>query len=363
MVVISEPAKELVGGGKNAKYVKECKELSLGNRSIDKIRGFEPFVNLESLWLNGNRLKKINNLDANFRIKVLCVQDNQICTLKGSLPCFKFLEQLDLSNNHLRDLDKMLDTLDRFQFLTHLNLKGNPCCEEPDYRLRVIHRMPRLKVLDMHVVTPLEKTKAAGVIGGDVQTLTVAFGKRAPLRQPEWDDKVQERSVLEQELVKEAARVRDVKIVRAADAELAQFAHNPYPDIPRGRSLPPNAGTSRAMAMWQTQQLGSTAGSSGGLEHTWPAGASGTGEMPWSTSKPRSADAASDSPYRPKDVLVLYQTDVRRDLDLLQSGTTLSNRPPSGSIRFERSKYEQFVARKTAGTQGNWEVRRNTVHI
>lgn len=31
-------------------------------------------MNLECLWLNGNRLKKINNLDSNFRIKVLYAQ-------------------------------------------------------------------------------------------------------------------------------------------------------------------------------------------------------------------------------------------------------------------------------------------------
>lgn len=54
-VVFSEPCKELVGGGQNAKYLKECTELFLGGKGINKIRGFEPFVNLESLWLNDNK--------------------------------------------------------------------------------------------------------------------------------------------------------------------------------------------------------------------------------------------------------------------------------------------------------------------
>lgn len=52
----------------------ECKELYLGGKGIEKLRGFEPFVNLECLWLNNNKLKKINNLDANFRIKALYAQ-------------------------------------------------------------------------------------------------------------------------------------------------------------------------------------------------------------------------------------------------------------------------------------------------
>ena len=54
--------------------VSECTELYLGNKGIEKLRGFEPFVNLDSLWLNGNKLKKINNLDGNFRIRTLYAQ-------------------------------------------------------------------------------------------------------------------------------------------------------------------------------------------------------------------------------------------------------------------------------------------------
>lgn len=72
--VVSEPHKELVGGGENAIYIKECTELHLGSKGIEKLRGFEVFVNLESLWLNGNKLKKLNNLDAQTRLKALYAQ-------------------------------------------------------------------------------------------------------------------------------------------------------------------------------------------------------------------------------------------------------------------------------------------------
>lgn len=83
----------------------------------------------------------------------MAAQDNQICTLKGSMPLFTFLEHLDLSNNVLRNLAKQLEMLEKFAFLKHLNLKGNPLCEEPDYRLITIHAIPSLQVLDQHVVT------------------------------------------------------------------------------------------------------------------------------------------------------------------------------------------------------------------
>lgn len=64
---------------------------------------------------------------------------------------------LDLSNNKLRDLGKILDFLERFKFLKQLNLRGNPCCEEPDYRLTVLYKLPWLHIFDQHVVTASER--------------------------------------------------------------------------------------------------------------------------------------------------------------------------------------------------------------
>lgn len=54
------------------------------------------------------------------------MQDNCICTLKGSLTSFHFLDTLDLSGNQLRDLDKLMATLQKLPFLTYLNLQV--CC-------------------------------------------------------------------------------------------------------------------------------------------------------------------------------------------------------------------------------------------
>ena len=56
-------------------------------------------------------------------LRLLLLQNNRICSLKGSLIRFKFLETLDVSNNQLRNLPKLASTLSRFHFLTFLNLK------------------------------------------------------------------------------------------------------------------------------------------------------------------------------------------------------------------------------------------------
>lgn len=389
MVVISEPRKVLVGEGQNKKYVLECTELHLGSKGIEKIRGFEDFVNLESLVICGNKLKKINNLDTNTRIKSLSAEDNQICTLKGSLAFFKFLEHLDLANNQLRDLAKQLKALERFPSLKHLNLKGNPCCEEPDYRMQVILAMPQLKVLDQHVVTPAERAKAKASLGSDINSLTVAFGQRVPPKglastsnlhtgkDQDGDEEGGGRrgggSKLEVELAREAARVRELKLAREEEKEAALFQNNPHPEIPRGGKLPPNAGTTRANQQWaaKTQREDRLAASL--LPTSSNSGNSGSGPLVFLGSSPRassqvplastSASSAPSSGVSTKgkptggygDVFVLTTTRPPKT-DLIKAGTTLHHMP-HGPISFERKRYENFVQSKAAG-EGGWDLSR-----
>ena len=59
-VVLSRPMAELAVV--NAMYVKECTELHLANKGITELDGFQPFVNLEVLWINGNRLECVGLL-------------------------------------------------------------------------------------------------------------------------------------------------------------------------------------------------------------------------------------------------------------------------------------------------------------
>ena len=96
LLIVSDPSNELAV--KNARAVKDTKELYMAHRSIDVIGGFEVFVNLEVLWLNHNKvsliispitsiqsyyimlsqLTSIDSLDANIRIKSLYAFNNEI---------------------------------------------------------------------------------------------------------------------------------------------------------------------------------------------------------------------------------------------------------------------------------------------
>ena len=145
---------------KTRKYVKDCTEIVLSKRKINKLVNFEIFTNLEALWLTDNRLRSITGLDANFRIKILCCANNRINTLVGSIQKMKFLEVLYLNNNKLKNLELCLTYLKEFSFLKNLNLFGNPIAEEPEYRPRVVDAIKSLEILDRHKISIIERIKA-----------------------------------------------------------------------------------------------------------------------------------------------------------------------------------------------------------
>jgi hypothetical protein len=149
---------------KNRKYATECTEAHLsGKGAVELSENFRHFVSLEVVWFNGNRLSRLNNLEYNFRIREVYVQDNRLVSLAG-IQRLKFLRVLMASNNQLRNLDKQLTLFERFAFLKKLDLFDNPVAEEPDYRLRLIYQVPQVDILDRRSVKGPERLKADEVV-------------------------------------------------------------------------------------------------------------------------------------------------------------------------------------------------------
>lgn len=48
---------------KNAKYAKELTEVHLSDRKITQLERFEDFPNLEVVWLNGNKVRRVTSVD------------------------------------------------------------------------------------------------------------------------------------------------------------------------------------------------------------------------------------------------------------------------------------------------------------
>merc|ERR1719326_1711277 len=110
-----------------------------------------------------NRLTRLENLEYNFRIREIFVQDNRLVSLSGLKNC-KFLRVLLASNNQIRNLEKQLAFISRFLFLKKLELSGNPIADEPEYRLRLIYHAPQVEILDCAVVKGPERIKASEVV-------------------------------------------------------------------------------------------------------------------------------------------------------------------------------------------------------
>ena len=158
MDVVGDPTETLAV--KNFKYVKDCTDVFLANRGITVLRGFEPFVNVEVLWLQGNRLTSLGAaLERNSRLKQVYLANNRLRSLGTGLDA-KFLNVLDLSHNSLSNLAGLLGVLARNQYLTTLDLTGNPVAEEDQYRLRVLSAMPTLQMFDGRSVKTDERNAA-----------------------------------------------------------------------------------------------------------------------------------------------------------------------------------------------------------
>lgn len=116
---------------------------------ITHLRGFEKFISLKTLWLNGNKLQSINGLDENVQLNSLHLHCNRIKRLeKNCFTQFKLLSRLTLNDNLLDDFDGTLLELKCMRNLMSLDLHNNPVVDEDNYRLRVLAAVPSLKIFD-----------------------------------------------------------------------------------------------------------------------------------------------------------------------------------------------------------------------
>ena len=268
-VVTAAPLRELVGGGRNQKYINGCVELHLASRGIHKLGGFELLTSLEVLYVNDNHLTALTKLDNNTRVKHLFAQRNQIGTLVGSSVLhMRYLLELDLSDNRLVGLDSTLALLSKLQFLRMLELRGNPLAEEHDYRLRVIFALPSLHIFDRRIVTDVERDAAQHLLGSAAAVTaadSVGFLTRKPAPIPEEvEAHYVHMSQLAQRNVDRVAAQADRRVAHeAAQAELKSsvVSLDPYSHVrPKPHllthGLPPPPG-------WPTPKSASTSDADG----------------------------------------------------------------------------------------------------
>ncbi|KAH9515289.1 hypothetical protein Btru_014083 [Bulinus truncatus] len=141
--------------------------LYLQNNNITTIENISPLQHLQKLFLGGNTITVIEGLDKLGKLQELHVENQRLPngeqllldprTLKALAPT---LQVLNVSGNHLTsiadlkllpnlthlmaaenelgDMKELAELLLSWQFLTRLDLSGNPLCQRAKYKDRVI---------------------------------------------------------------------------------------------------------------------------------------------------------------------------------------------------------------------------------
>ncbi|KAI3438301.1 hypothetical protein D9Q98_000735 [Chlorella vulgaris] len=137
--------------------------IDLSDNSIVRLEGFPKLPRLQCLHLNNNRINRIAR------------------NLEEAIPR---LEWLILTNNRLTNLADLepLSTLPR---LKYLSLLDNPVTKQPKYRLFVIARCKRLKVLDFRKVKQQEREEAERLFGAAPEQAAQTFEPEEELKQAE----------------------------------------------------------------------------------------------------------------------------------------------------------------------------------
>lgn len=159
--------------------------------TADLILSSPAFINPvqdRELDLRGNKLSVIENLGATQdQYDTINFNDNDIQKLEG-FPLLKRLKSIYISNNrvsriaprfgqNLPSLDTLimsfnkieslqeLDNLSDLKNLRVISLEKNPVASKPNYRLYLIYKLPRIKLIDFKKVRPKEKQEARRLFG------------------------------------------------------------------------------------------------------------------------------------------------------------------------------------------------------
>lgn len=140
---------------KALKAANKVSHIRLDRENIGEIDNLELLgERVTNLYLQVNLIEKIENLECLKNLTFLTLADNRIRKAEN-LTCLPKLHFLDLSHNcitlHNFDIDEFP------QSLIILNLKGNPCCNHPDHRGRMIQELVNLKQLDEVEISATEK--------------------------------------------------------------------------------------------------------------------------------------------------------------------------------------------------------------
>lgn len=122
--------------------LKSLTKLQLNNNYIEKIENLETLIHLKKLDLSFNRIGKIENLDTHVKLEKLSLYDNLIETLEN-MSTLKNLSIFSIGKNRIKDRSNV-NYLRILPKLASVNMAGNPCTKDENFRRYVAAFLPQL---------------------------------------------------------------------------------------------------------------------------------------------------------------------------------------------------------------------------
>jgi len=144
------------------------RELDLRGNKIPAIENLGATQDqYDTLDISDNEIRKLENFPVLLRLKGIFLNNNKLEKIGSGLGEFlPHLESLVLTNNNISNLVDIHPLLD-LPNLRRLSLLGNPITKKPHYRPYVIHKLPKLKILDFHKVKQKERLEADKLFSGE----------------------------------------------------------------------------------------------------------------------------------------------------------------------------------------------------
>ncbi|XP_069816081.1 protein phosphatase 1 regulatory subunit 42 [Dendropsophus ebraccatus] len=134
--------------------LKRLEKLYLGGNYLTVIEGLEGLEQLRELHIESQKLppgEKLlfdpRTLHSLSSLSVLNISNNNIDELK-ELAVLENITQLVAVDNHLNDIEDLEFVLGKWPRLWRMDLTGNPVCQKPKYRDKVIVLSKALEILD-----------------------------------------------------------------------------------------------------------------------------------------------------------------------------------------------------------------------
>ena len=152
---------EIISHGYQYMNVSKEYELSLRGFKIISIQNLSATNDqFACINLTDNSISEINMLPQLKRLKTLMLINNRISKVEKdfAINC-PFLKNLVLTNNKISDFEQ-IDNIASCQTLEKLYLLDNVVTKLKYYRLYVIYKLPKLRILDFQRVTKKEREEA-----------------------------------------------------------------------------------------------------------------------------------------------------------------------------------------------------------